>query len=422
MIKIKEYFKKSSLNIEYFVITILLISAFLPRIYLPYITITITGIIYLIVSRKNFNGKQYLYFAIGLLLLSTISWLYNFLIYKDINFLGLVLWWGTYLYPFLILILVSSLSFNIHIKKVFKIYTRILLFEFIFIFFQAVQINKLWGDFATGTCWSTHILGIHFAIGIIIMLHEVFQKNNRNISVTIFFLLIFYLGLIMTAYKAQIVILMLILVSFFLYKLIRKIILYKKQIQKYIRYISTFMVVLLVSIITVMFTYILSDMETTVELNVEKNVENVDKIEGNYDAEDLLIRERWGGKIYSYKVAFIDIPKGINFISGYGPSTYTSRASGSNIRKIIYDLSRAVVSKLNLPDGNLSYLEKILKKENSKIYDKYIGGISYRSSKDAPMTSIISIWVELGLSGLMFFIVFFCISVYKVEKFKKKYN
>lgn len=402
-IKIKEYLKKSTLNVEYFIITILLISAFLPRTYLPYITVIITGIIYLIISRKNFYGKQYLYFAIGLIALSIISWLYNFFVYKDIDFLGLMLWWLTYLFPFLVLILVSSLSFKVDIRKVVKIYIYILLFEFFIIFFQAIQGNKLWGDFATGTCWNAHALGIHFAIGIIITLSEVFQKDNKKIGITLFFLLILYQGLIITAYKAQIVILLPILVLFFFYKLIRKIIIYKKQVKKYIRYIFTFVAVLLVSIITVMFTYILGDTQDIVRLNIE----NVGEIEENYDVEDWPSRERWGGKIYSYKVAFLDVPKEINYISGYGPSTYTSRASEFRMKKMNYYLINVIAPKLNLSEDKTQSIVDFFRKESSKVFEKYLGKIRFRSTLNAPMASVISIWVEIGVLGLGFFIFFF---------------
>jgi len=402
-IKIKEYLKKSTLNVEYFIITILLISAFLPRTYLPYITVIITGIIYLIISRKNFYGKQYLYFAIGLIALSIISWLYNFFVYKDIDFLGLMLWWLTYLFPFLVLILVSSLSLRVNIRKVVKIYIYILLFEFFIIFFQAIQENKLWGDFATGTCWNAHALGIHFAIGIIITLSEVFQKDNKNIGITLFFLLILYQGLIITAYKAQIVILLPILVLFFFYKLIRKIIIYKKQVKKYIRYVSAFIVVLVVSVVTVMFTYVLGDVQTSVKLSVE----NVNKIEENYDIENWQYLERWGGKIYSYRVAFLDVPKEINYISGYGPSTYTSRASELRMKKMTYYIVSVIAPRFNLSEDKIKSISNFISKENSRVFEKYLGKIRFRSTLNAPMASVISIWVEIGVLGLGFFIFFF---------------
>jgi len=395
--------KKTFINLEYIIITILLISTFLPRTYLPYIIVTIAGAIYLIISRKHFYGKQYLYFAIGLLALSIISWLYNFFIYKDVSIFGLFFWWITYLFPFLVLVLVSSLSFKVNIKKVLRIYIYILLFEFFIIFFQAIQGNRLWGDFATGTCWDAHALGMHFVIGIIITLSEVFDRNNKNLGITLFFLLIFYLGLIITAYKAQIVILLLILILFFFYKLIRKIVLYKKQVQKYIRYIFTFIAVLLITIITVMYTYILSDTEYVARLNIE----NVDEIEENYNVEDWETRERWGGKIYSYKVAFLKIPKEINFILGYGPSTYTSRASGYNMGKLSYYISSSLAPKLNLSDSTIEELKGFLCGKYSSIYMEHIRKIRYRSTLNAPMASVISIWVEVGLLGLSFFIMFF---------------
>lgn len=42
--------KKNFINLEYAIITILLISAFLLRTYLSYITVTITGVVYLILQ------------------------------------------------------------------------------------------------------------------------------------------------------------------------------------------------------------------------------------------------------------------------------------------------------------------------------------------------------------------------------------
>jgi len=395
--------KKTFINLEYITIIILLVSAFLPRTYLPYIIVTVTGVTYLIISRKHFYGKQYLYFAVGLLGLSIISWLYNFFIYKEVSVFGLFFWWITYLFPFLVLILVSSLSFKVNIKKVLRIYICILLFEFFIIFFQAIQQNRLWGDFATGTCWDAHALGMHFVIGIIIALSEVFDRNNKNLGITLFFLLIFYLGLIITAYKVQIVILLFILVLFFFYKLIKTIVLYKKQVRKYLRYIFTFTAVLLITVITVMYTYILSDTEYVARLNIE----HVGEIEENYNIEDWETRERWGGKIYSYKVAFLEIPKEINFILGYGPSTYTSRASEYSMGKLSYYISSSLAPKLHLSDSTIEELKGFLCGEYSSIYMEHLRKVRYRSTLNAPMASIISIWVEVGFLGLGFFIMFF---------------
>jgi len=137
------------------------------------------------------------------------------------------------------------------------------------------------------------------------------------------------------------------------------------------------------------------------------NIEKVEEIEKNYDVEDWASRERWGGKIYSYKVAFLDVPKEINFISGYGPSTYTSRASELRMTKMNYYFINAMAPKLNLSEDRTQSIVEFLNKESSRVFEKYVSKIRFRSTLNAPMASVISIWVEIGVLGLGFFIFFF---------------
>ena len=168
--KIKSYFKDNGINLRLILIYLLLISSFLPKTYLPYIVITILAVFSFIYFRKTLSGKVFVYFLIALFAISVISWLYNFFVYHDIDFLGLIIWWLTNLFPFLIIILIATLDEDIDIRKVINFYFLILLFEFFIIIFQATEKNKFYGDHITGTCYDAHVLSIHFSIGIILAL------------------------------------------------------------------------------------------------------------------------------------------------------------------------------------------------------------------------------------------------------------
>jgi hypothetical protein len=401
--RIREYFKKSSLNVEYIVITILLISAFLPKTFLPYITVTVTGIIYLIIFRKNFKDRPYLYFMIILIFISLASWFYNFFVIKDIYLFGLFLWWLTYLLPFLVIILVSTLSHKVDINRVLNIYIYILLFEFFIIVLQAVENNKFYGDHIKGTCWDAHTLSVHFTIGALLVTGRLFDKRRKNIKLNLLYLFIFYTGLIMTANKTQIILLFIILISFFLFNLLREIFA-RKNFKEYFKYIIAIIGILVIVLITVTQTYLYRG----IVASYEKNVENVEKIEEEYDIENWPYIERWGGKLYSYKVALTKIPGEINLFFGYGPSTYTSRSSSTfGLVRLSSYISNSLLPKFGLSEERIKSLEKYYKMEDSELYAKYVGKIRYKSTINVPMTSVISIWAELGLSGLIFFTVFF---------------
>jgi hypothetical protein len=147
----------------------------------------------------------------------------------------------------------------------------------------------------------------------------------------------------------------------------------------------------------------IGDVQTTVKLNLE----NAEKIEEEYDIEDWKYKERWGGKIYSYRVAFFEIPKEINFLTGYGPSSYTSRASEFIGKKLSYYLGDSIAPRLNLSDEQIGKINTIIGEGRGRIFQKYAHKIRFRSTLNAPMTSVISIWVEIGMIGMFFFILFF---------------
>jgi len=424
--KIKSYFKDNGINLRLILIYLLLISSFLPKTYLPYIVITILAVFSFIYFRKTLSGKVFVYFLIALFAISVISWLYNFFVYHDIDFLGLIIWWLTNLFPFLIIILIATLDEDIDIRKVINFYFLILLFEFFIIIFQATEKNKFYGDHITGTCYDAHVLSIHFSIGIILALSEIFlevkrnsniivtNRSNKNVIKNLLYILIFFTGQLMAAYKANIIILYTVLLLFFFYHFIKEISIFKKQLRKTLKYTVAFVALVIVIFIALTQTYLLEDLQTHTEMTIN----NVDNISKQYDIEDWQDLERWGGKVYSYQVAFSKIPKEINWFFGYGPSTYISRASIYRNSKMSYYITKISEDKLKLSKEKVQILKKFFSERISKIDYKYIYKIRFNSTLNAPMTSVINIWVELGLQGFLFFIIFFSYLFIKLRKVK----
>ena len=136
--KIVIYLKKNSINLNFILLCVLLISSLLPKTYLPYILAAILGVFSFIYFRKNPVERQFIYFFIAIFIISIISWLYNFFVYKDIDLLGLVIWWLIDLFPFFIIILThnNDLTYSYPFLIISKNIVNIIEFGFIIVLWE----------------------------------------------------------------------------------------------------------------------------------------------------------------------------------------------------------------------------------------------------------------------------------------------
>jgi len=248
--RLSKYLKKNSINLNFILLCLLLAFSFLPKTYLPYIFVVIMGIFSFIYFKRNPYEKIYYYFLLAIFVLSLISWFYNFFVYRDIDIIGLVIWWLTNLFPFFVIILVIRLDRDINTEKLIDFYRFILLSQFLFIVLQSTVKNAFYGDHATGTCFDAHVLAVHFSIGIILTLARIFTGENKRHLADFLMIFIFYTGLIMTAFKANIVFIFIILSLFFLYHLIKKAIKYRRNIKKYTCVFVAFILIIIIGVIT----------------------------------------------------------------------------------------------------------------------------------------------------------------------------
>ncbi|MBN2073493.1 MAG: hypothetical protein JW770_06085 [Actinobacteria bacterium] len=347
--------------------------------------------------------------------MSAVSWLYNFFVYHDADILGLAIWWLTNLFPFFVILLIIRLDDNVDKDKLVDFYRYILLIEFLIIIIQSAQENVFYGDHASGTCYDAHVLAVHFSIGIILTLGRIFTDKNKRYGINFLVLFIFYTGTIITAFKANTVFLFIILIVFFLYQLIKKIVIYKKSIRKYLIILISLLLIIVVGLITLTQTYMLRDMKAATEMTTDK----ISTIQEEYDTENWISLERWGGKIYAYYVSFLKVPAEINFVSGYGPATYTSRAAQYRMRKMTYYAEKILGDRFGLPEEKVADITGYFEPRISRIYDKYLFKIRFNSTINAPLTSVISIWVELGILGIAFFIFFFVYLFLRLKRANK---
>jgi len=379
------------------------------------------GIFSFIYLKRNSYENTYYYFLIAIFALSVISWLYNFFVYKNIDIIGLAIWWLTNLFPFFVIILVIRLNRDIDAEKLIDFYRFILLIQLLIIIFQSTGKNNFYGDHAIGTCSSAHFLAFHFSIGIILTLAMIFTSPKKRYGLDFLMLLIFYTGLISTAFKANIVFLFIILFLFFLYHLLKKIVWYRKDFKKYAGVAAAFIIVIIFGVITLIGTYMLKDIDKVTERTLTSEMVDTVKSEivdittsekfDTISEENDMVRDEslqiLGGKIYAYYVSFLKVPGEINVITGYGPATYTSRAAQYRMIKIFYYAKNQLVEKLGFSEERAEKLLENLEPEMSRIFEKYLINMKFTSYLNAPMSSIISVWVELGILGMAFFIWFF---------------
>ena len=355
---------------------LLIISTFLPQIYAPYLALGF-AFLYILISRKKLKGKTWFNFLLAFLIFGTISYGYNFFFVEESDAWGLLLWSGTFLFPFLVMIVFSTFRQEVRINYLMNFYFGILLFEFILIAIQALSTGTFYlQDDAKGTCRDAHILGLHFALGIIILSNIIiFDKSVSPHSKKryILYLLIFTIGQIMTSFVSQWLFLIITLTLFYLIEFVIK----NRRIIHLIVLASAFVIIAFISPNT--------------------RFSNIPTI---LESRNDIVTTKYGAKLYSYQLLITEIPKYVNLITGTGPGTYTSRAAQIRIPEIA-----TLRFPLEIPDYRSWAFNRF-------IYPIYFTGsrnllkFSYGTSA-SPMTTVISVCVELGVIGAIIFILFF---------------
>lgn len=392
-------------------LSFLLYSAFLPKIFLCYLTAFILLLTLGIYSwkMKKFNvDENFIILSISITVWAIISWTFNNLYYEK-DLYGIFFWGGTFLFPFFIYIFVYNFKES-KIKDILeKIYLYLIFLEIIIIFVKAIVTKKfILEDGATGTCYNAHVLGVHIILGIFITLHNIFNsyKEKKIIKVqNIFYFLLLNIALIMTSTKAQTIIYFLIFLVTIFYKSIQ--IITKMKIRNIIGF-----VVIIIIFLGILFKFNYNYIQIS-HKRIKDAIKNINSLKN----KDTLGHNKTSGKIFAYRLIFEKIwkDKDINFLFGTGPAKYTSKAS-----------------KLRMPsiaDNRIPFLK--IKEKQWKIFNKYIYRNFYVGPKNfkefswgtfsSPMTSINSIIVELGLGGIVLFMGFISFLMMRiVNKLRKK--
>lgn len=385
--------KKSFIN---FIILLFIISIFVPIFYVSYFVLLL-ALIYLI-TKLSMGKKIYisnvkiLNYGIILFIWAYISWIYNnFLGNSDL--LSLFFWSSTFLFPFFLIFFTSLKENTVSFEEVFDLYKKILIFQFIIGIIQAISTGEFAGDHIKGTCIDSHTLGVFYAIASVVTFTKSLYLNKMK---ELLYCLLYLIGIIMTGYTSNVVFLSIILTLIILIK--TKLLLKFTKIS--LIAIFTFFVTVMI------FSGVKHHGLEYVKYGISVILENLNNLE----------KVKLSGKIYSYKVAFYDIPNEINIFLGYGPATYTSRAS-----------------QMRIPEVATKKLPIKIQPFRTKLFEKYIlswfiegpDAISKGASWGtlaSPMTSVISIWVELGVGGFIIFVLFFVSLLSRLNKLCVKYK
>jgi hypothetical protein len=368
------------INIIEILLKLFMLSVFTPLFYFPYVIAVLLWsyvVLKLIIIRKLsfYKGtKDLLILGLVFIIWAVISWAYNFFI-GNVDFWSIFFWLITYSFPLWVIFFISLRNTNLDFEKMFHLYKKILVLEFCIGIVQALLFKEFAGDYIKGTCIDSHTLGLQYAIALIVLFIRILYSRKSNDA---FYFFIFLIGIVMTGYTSNIVLLMLLFLLIFFSKT-------KFFIKISVRTFSKVFAVIVLSFVfltvTNLLDYIVYGVDTWIT-NLKKGKET-----------PLL----W--KVYSYELAFKEIPKEINIIFGLGPGSYTSRASQMRnpdvaSRKLFIDIP--------------SYKNKIFKKyiiENFYNIDYGLKTLSW-GTLASPMTSITSTWVELGIIGMFLFMFF----------------
>jgi len=372
------------ISISRILLKLLIISVFTPLFYFPYLIAILWW--YYIMLKFVIEGKlvfptenkNLLILGLIFIIWAVISWIYNY-ISNNVDLWSILLWLITYSFPLLVIFFMSLKNANfLNFEKLFSFYKKILLLQFCIGIGQAILFKELAGDHIKGTCMDSHTLGLQYAIALIVLFTKILYLRKTH---DIFYFFIFLVGMIMTGYTSNIVFISIILLLIFFDK------------TKFFTKISAKTVSMVVMLFLCFFIFLVAAKKhgldyilygvNTFKTNF-KNIENTPLL----------------GKIYSYQLAFKEIPEEINIIFGLGPASYTSRAS-----------------QIRNPDVATKKLPIDIPPKRARIFEKYIVETFYKSEYGlktyswgtlaSPMTSIISTWVELGIIGMVLFVFFF---------------
>lgn len=386
-------------NIAEKICALILISTFLPQIYAPYLAIGL-AFLYIFITRRQLRGKTWLVFMAVLLIWVSISSGYNLFSNDQADPWGFLLWSGTFLFPLFVMIAFSTLKPSVKRNYLINLYLVIILCEFIIIVITGVfRRSFLLADAAKGTCRDSHILGLHFALGIIILTNKIAFgtfSSSRSKRKHLLYLLILWVGLIMTESASQLGLLIITLVLFYFFEFIMK-----KRYKR--KHLVTAVGVVIITI------FLMTSTSLPKKLSGKNiSISRFHSIIGGLRNIDNIQATKIGAKFYSYRIMLTDIPQYVNFILGTGPATYTSRAA-----------------QIRMPEIAVHRLPFEIPQYRSRVFDKFISPIYYVGDKNfftaswgtfsSPMTAVISVCVELGIVGAIIFMLFF-LTLFKRSK------
>lgn len=359
---------------------ILVTSLFFGNFIIQYISLLIFSGFYLIYKPKvRLNLLTYL--PLLLVIVAFLSFSYNYFTGNADGY-TIIFWLASYLPPFILCGMISRFHSKIEFHSIYNFYKKLVYAQTFFLIYSALSAKKfIVGDAATGTIGDANWVAFHICVVLIYEIVRTIDLSKRkmlrsksvikSISEIFYFLVV----LMIPESTANLGFLILVITALVANEFI---LVYEKPLNfLFITLLCVAGAALVVN--TVVFERIKGAMNDLAKKEIESDP---------YLFKLSMYKNILTGRIY----------KDTNIFLGSGPSTFTSRSS----------VVRMPEERVNTISINLPYFK-------SDLFDKYISSqyAQWRINRESygnfasPQTTIISVAVELGLVGLVTFLLFF---------------
>jgi len=384
---------------------------------IDYPLMLIPAIIYpfLILIRKYHKFKTPALLALFFLLYACL--LYFVVLVDSFNLLSFPFWLMSFGSGLLLFIYYAQFNFTKKdLLNIFNFFIKLTIVQFILVVLQLLRYRDFTpGDWGIGSLNDANKVGFYLLILLVYFLGPLWTKflpyRNRSLSFRrvikcILWIIILFPFIVLCAAKTLYGILFISIIIFFfglsIWSIFRNRLVINKDYKALI--VGGLISIVFLALFPVIFNFYgsyLSRPEFTLRSTIEQYT--------NYEESNQ--------KYQLYKRVFKDfyINEGILIYSlGTGPGTFDSRASNSRAYDILYKKEDVLVPKLLLPYSSI-YTKKYL----ADLYTRDIYMTQkYRSSLlSIPFAGIASLKAELGVIGLIFFLLICWSSIYLLSKY-----
>ena len=381
----------------------------------PLMVIPVLVYPFLILSRKYNKLKTPAFFALIFLLYALL--IYFVVLFTTFNLLSFPFWLMSFGSGLLLFIYYSQFDFTKKdLSNIFTIFIKLIIVQLILIAFQFLKFGRfISGDWAEGSLNSADKAGFYLLILLIYFLSPLWMKflpyENSNISFKkvlkcILWIIILAPFIWLSSAKTIYGILYFSIIIFFIVLSIWVVLRNRSFVNRdYKALIAGGLIsIILLFLFPAIFNFYgshLSRPEFTLKDTIERYT--------NYKDSNQ--------KYLLYKRVFKDfyVNEGILVFSlGTGPGTFDSRASNSRAYDVLYKTDVARISGF-FPPYSSSYTKEYLGDLYNEDIAMSVGGRSALLS--IPFAGIASLKAELGIIGLVLFLLMCCSSIYLLSKY-----